>query len=1014
MLALNDLVTTNGDTGYVSNSYSIWFAPGTVDLAAFTGVSQKTLSMDLWLDTESGWDYVKALVKSAADTTDTWMILGSNSGNMGAWGSWDIDLAPVDTMTDAQFALLFDSDPSIIRGFGALVDNIQVHGRDVFVAMAPSNLTASNFEDGVVNLAWSAPGTGGQASAQYIDIYDEIEPPPAPLARQTASLSKEQSLLGTISADEPEQTKEEWLYNKRKENPKFNTHPKPYFKTVEMLVPSSSRTNSRSLSKYNVFRKTEGANEFALYDTASVSGSYVDNGVINFTQYEYYVTAVYDEGESGPSNSAMGVPGVVVETVLPLLEDFHAMNGPLPVDWSTESTGVFDWSTGDAEDASGATFTFPYHGEFVYVNNESSTTYTNPSYSATLVTPFFRHENIVQAAYLKFETYVFKSYDYYGSFEVMVRNTYGPWTTVASLSSTSDGWETAMFDISDHVVGHNYVQVGFRYNEGYYYYRSGWGIDNVKIGLEPGPDNLTAESQPGAISLDWGMPLSSLQDPGGTPSGIDENGRPEYLTAPNCEECEEEIDRIPGVLFGADFHFGEASQFVEYNAVDSSSVTNWAQVYSDANSSGSFDEGDPSWMRFSWTPTQYDFDQWLISDGFDASGVDTVVLMFDEYLDDYSGDGDTAAVHVSYDDGDSWTTVWEKADSSSTPSGPAGYWERHVLLVGAGTAQMKVAFSLRGVSSFSIDYWHVDNILILDEIPQDHYDYAKIYRDGELIAEEIELTVFTDYDVIYGQEYCYQVQLEHIPYPVGDMLVTGLSNTACGSPGNQNPTAPDLLTPEDNDTLMVVVDDNGNYVDGNNNSNLSFTWEESEDLDGHEILYNLVVSGEFELLLVNVDPTAWSFTGPTLELPYSVLVPAIASIGEIVVSGTWVIEASDGIGEPVVSEERFLVVDAGFALSIDEDLLPDVFALHQNYPNPFNPVTTIRFDVPQESHIRMDVYNILGQRIRTLVNGTLQPGFHAVRWNGTNDMGKPLASGMYIYRIHSREFTAVKKLVLMK
>ena len=97
-----------------------------------------------------------------------------------------------------------------------------------------------------------------------------------------------------------------------------------------------------------------------------------------------------------------------------------------------------------------------------------------------------------------------------------------------------------------------------------------------------------------------------------------------------------------------------------------------------------------------------------------------------------------------------------------------------------------------------------------------------------------------------------------------------------------------------------------------------------------------------------------------------------------------------------------------------EAALPQVYALHQNYPNPFNPVTTIRFDVPEESHIRLDVYNVLGQRVQTLVNGNMQPGFHVIRWNGTNDTGTPLASGMYFYIIHSSKFTAVKKLVLMK
>jgi hypothetical protein len=115
-----------------------------------------------------------------------------------------------------------------------------------------------------------------------------------------------------------------------------------------------------------------------------------------------------------------------------------------------------------------------------------------------------------------------------------------------------------------------------------------------------------------------------------------------------------------------------------------------------------------------------------------------------------------------------------------------------------------------------------------------------------------------------------------------------------------------------------------------------------------------------------------------------------------------------------INGPRSITFDAGWALGIDDDLLPEVFALHQNYPNPFNPVTTIRFDVPEESHIRLDVYNILGQRVQTLVNGNMQPGFHVIRWNGTNDTGTPLASGMYIYRIHSSKFTAVKKLVLMK
>ena len=848
----------------------------------------------------------------------------------------------------------------------------------------------------MVNLSWSDPGTGGSVGYQFIDIYDVLETPSSPV-----------------------------------EDPRFNTNPEPYFKTVEIAPSDMNMASSRSLTHYNVFRKAEGSTSFTLYDSASASTSYADAGVANYMQYHYYVTAVYNEGESGSSNTAMGVPGMVVETVLPLHEDFHAMSGPLPGDWSSEGADVFDWSTGDAEDASGATFTFPYHGEFVYINNDSST-YANPSSPATLVTPFFRHENVVQAAYLKFETYVLQSSSYYGSFDVMVRNSYGPWTTVASLSSTSDGWETIMLDVSDHVVGHNYVQVGFRYHEDYYYYRSGWGIDNVKIGLEPGPDNLMAHGSPGAIQLNWGMALSSVQDPGGSPAGFDENNRPVYLSAPNCEVCEPvDVNRIPEILFGASFDFDEPTQFVEYDAVlDTTTLlsndlpTNWDKVYTDANSSGSFDAGDPAWVEYNWNPTQLDFDQWIISNSFDASGDTSVVLMFDEYLDDfddylYPDAHDTAAAHISYDDGVTWTTVWELADSSwSGPFGPEGYWTRHVIPVdGAGTAQMKVAFSFRGGNSYNIDYFHVDNIFVLDEIPQDQYDVFNVYRDGEMLVEDHEYTSFTDVGVSYGEQHCYQVQPKHLPFPDGDIVVTGLSNIACAAPGNQAPTAPTLLSPADNDTIMINVDANGNYVDQNNNVGVSFSWEGSTDADEHELMYYFVFGGEFEMIPFDLGATALL----SFEVPYNVLVPAMASIGETVISGNWAIGVTDSIPiyqpvpfELVVSDERFLVIDAGYALSVDEGLLPEVFALHQNFPNPFNPITTIRYDVPEQSHVLMEIYNVLGQRVAVVVNGIHDPGFHAVRWNGTNMYGNSLSSGMYFYHIQAGDFRSIKKLILVK
>ncbi|MCP4726238.1 MAG: T9SS type A sorting domain-containing protein, partial [bacterium] len=98
----------------------------------------------------------------------------------------------------------------------------------------------------------------------------------------------------------------------------------------------------------------------------------------------------------------------------------------------------------------------------------------------------------------------------------------------------------------------------------------------------------------------------------------------------------------------------------------------------------------------------------------------------------------------------------------------------------------------------------------------------------------------------------------------------------------------------------------------------------------------------------------------------------------------------------------------------DVALLPDEFGLADNYPNPFNPVTRIRFQLPMASHVTLKIYNILGQEVATLVNRDMTAGFKYIRWNGTNNFGKRVASGVYIYRIEAGNFKMSKKMTLIK
>jgi len=102
-------------------------------------------------------------------------------------------------------------------------------------------------------------------------------------------------------------------------------------------------------------------------------------------------------------------------------------------------------------------------------------------------------------------------------------------------------------------------------------------------------------------------------------------------------------------------------------------------------------------------------------------------------------------------------------------------------------------------------------------------------------------------------------------------------------------------------------------------------------------------------------------------------------------------------------------------LSVDESAnLPKVFSLSQNYPNPFNPVTTIQYELPKQSDVQITIYDLLGRKIITLVNKTQAAGFKSVIWNATNDHGKPVSAGVYLYQIQAGEFVQTKKMVLLK
>ena len=97
--------------------------------------------------------------------------------------------------------------------------------------------------------------------------------------------------------------------------------------------------------------------------------------------------------------------------------------------------------------------------------------------------------------------------------------------------------------------------------------------------------------------------------------------------------------------------------------------------------------------------------------------------------------------------------------------------------------------------------------------------------------------------------------------------------------------------------------------------------------------------------------------------------------------------------------EHKLIIDATSLDIADNSAIPTEFKLHENYPNPFNPSTNIKFDIPENGLVSLIVYDLMGHKVVELVNTNMNSGFHNVSWNGTDNFGNTVSTGVYIYQL---------------
>jgi len=190
----------------------------------------------------------------------------------------------------------------------------------------------------------------------------------------------------------------------------------------------------------------------------------------------------------------------------------------------------------------------------------------------------------------------------------------------------------------------------------------------------------------------------------------------------------------------------------------------------------------------------------------------------------------------------------------------------------------------------------------------------------------------------------------------------------------------------------------------------------AEDIDPTTIMLNHEVpiyGGRYR-----IRPSMTGFDGSVLEISFSRQL-AVQSLGEDAEAGTHTVTITGEFndGNKFVSEVEITLdgtPPAKIEAETDQPTVPTEFSLGNAYPNPFNPTTTIEFGVPSDGNVRIEVFNINGQKVKTLTNQYYTAGSYTVEWNSTDESGNEVATGVYLYRMTASDFTETKKMVLMK
>jgi hypothetical protein len=286
-------------------------------------------------------------------------------------------------------------------------------------------------------------------------------------------------------------------------------------------------------------------------------------------------------------------------------------------------------------------------------------------------------------------------------------------------------------------------------------------------------------------------------------------------------------------------------------------------------------------------------------------------------------------------------------------------------------------------------------------------DYARIFINGTQAAETTDISSGT-LTLESGDSFNIGKRFSGAHYFPGDIDEMSIWNEAL--------TSSEITALYNTGAGLDASSNSGNYT---SSSNLIAYWKMDEGTG--TTLSDATSNGNDG----TINGATWSPDSPIMsfktivgnmyKVPYHHIEHYMHEAGVELISGTWTIVATDGKFDTYATNGPFTLTIDGSKLNIEDgDIIPESFALHANYPNPFNPTTTISYDLPEQSQITLGIYDILGKQIKTLINQSQDAGSKIAIWDGTDNLGRQVSAGVYLYQIQAGAFTQTRKMLLLK